>query len=456
MPDSAPRLKRSISLLQASAINMIDMVGIGPFVVMPLVMQLMGENTFLLAWVAGAVIALIDGMVWAELGAAMPEAGGSYQFLKAAYGKGRWGQLMPFLFVWQTLFQAPLVVASGAIGFAQYFTYLLPVGWLGKKMISGAVVILLTGLLYRKIDAIGKISVFLWSGVIITILWIIIGGMTHAHVAVLPSFHASGGAALHALFWGALGHATVKSMYSFLGYYNVCHLGGEIKRPERNIPLSIFISVIGIAVLYIGMNMSIVQVVPWKEARSSEFIVSIFIERAYGKGAAMIATLLVLWIAFSSLFAVMLGYSRIPYAAAADGNFFPVFSKLHPRKNFPHLSLLALGGTAFVFSLLFRLTDVISAILAMRILVQFIGQAAGLIILRKRNGTSHLPFKMWLYPLPVIFTITAWVGIFISTGRRFAISGIIMTGIGTIVFLLLRRRKTDALFIRKTRLKTGD
>lgn len=456
MPDSAPRLKRSISLLQASAINMIDMVGIGPFVVMPLVMQLMGENTFLLAWVAGAVIALIDGMVWAELGAAMPEAGGSYQFLKAAYGKGRWGQLMPFLFVWQTLFQAPLVVASGAIGFAQYFTYLLPVGWLGKKMISGAVVILLTGLLYRKIDAIGKISVFLWSGVIITILWIIIGGMTHAHVAVLPSFHATGGAALHALFWGALGHATVKSMYSFLGYYNVCHLGGEIKRPERNIPLSIFISVIGIAVLYIGMNMSIVQVVPWKEARNSEFIVSIFIERAYGKGAAMIATLLVLWIAFSSLFAVMLGYSRIPYAAAADGNFFPVFSKLHPRKNFPHLSLLALGGAAFVFSLLFRLTDVISAILAMRILVQFIGQAAGLIILRKRNGTSHLPFKMWLYPLPVIFTIIAWVGIFISTGRKFAISGIIMTGVGTIVFLLLRRRKTDALFMRKTRLKTAD
>lgn len=456
MPDSAPQLKRSISLLQASAINMIDMVGIGPFVVMPLVMQLMGENTFLLAWIAGAVIALIDGMVWAELGAAMPAAGGSYQFLKAAYGNGRWGKLMPFLFVWQTLFQAPLVVASGAIGFAQYFTYLLPVGWLGKKMISGAVVILLTGLLYRKIDAIGKISVLLWSGVIITILWIIIGGITHAHVAVLPSFRATGGATLHALFWGALGHATVKSMYSFLGYYNVCHLGGEIKRPERNIPLSIFISVIGIAVLYIGMNMSIVQVVPWKEARNSEFIVSIFIERAYGKGAAMIATLLVLWIAFSSLFAVMLGYSRIPYAAAADGNFFPVFSKLHPRKNFPHLSLLALGGVAFVFSLLFRLTDVISAILAMRILVQFIGQAAGLIILRKRNGTSHLPFKMWLYPLPVIFTIIAWIGIFISTGRKFAISGIIMTGIGTIVFLFLRRRKTDTLFMNKTRLKTAD
>ncbi len=456
MPGSDPQLKRSISLLQASAINMIDMVGIGPFVVMPLVMQLMGENTFLLAWIAGAVIALVDGMVWAELGAAMPAAGGSYQFLKAAYGKGKWGQLMPFLFVWQTLFQAPLVVASGAIGFAQYFTYLLPVGWLGKKMISGAVVILLTGLLYRKIDAIGKISVLLWSGVIITILWIIIGGMTHAHVAVLPSFRATGGATLHALFWGALGHATVKSMYSFLGYYNVCHLGGEIKRPERNIPLSIFISVIGIAVLYIGMNMSIVQVVPWKEARNSEFIVSIFIERAYGKGAAMIATLLVLWIAFSSLFAVMLGYSRIPYAAAADGNFFPVFSKLHPRKNFPHLSLLALGGAAFVFSLLFRLTDVISAILAMRILVQFIGQAAGLIILRKRNGSSHLPFKMWLYPLPVILTIIAWIGIFISTGRKFAISGIIMTGIGTIVFFLLRRRKTDTLFMKKTRLKAAD
>lgn len=436
----APQMKRSISLLQASAINMIDMIGIGPFVVMPLVMQMMGRGTYLWAWIAGAVIAAIDGMLWAELGAAMPEAGGSYQFLKAAYSHKRWGRLMPFLFVWQTLFQAPLVVASGAIGFAQYLTYLAPLGWIGKKAVSGAVVVLITALLYRKTGAIGKISVFLWAGVIVTILWIIAGGLTHGQATPPPAVRENTGFQWGILFWGVLGHATVKSMYSFLGYYNVCHLGSEIRNPGKNIPRSIFISVAGVALLYLCMNLSIVHVLPFEQARHSEFIVSIFIEKAYGKWAAGIATLLVLWIAFSSLFSVMLGYSRIPYAAAVDGNFFAVFSRLHPRKEFPHISLLALGGVAFVFSMLFRLTDVISAILAMRILVQFIGQAVGLAILRKRNGSRNLPFKMWLYPLPVIFTIIAWLYVFVSTGWKFAVSGILLIALGVIVFFTAGRR----------------
>src|SRR5919112_5808625 len=140
MPPSTT-LKREIGLLQATAINMIDMVGIGPFVVMPLVISMMGSNLFFWAWILGAFIAFIDGMVWSELGAAYPLAGGSYNFLKEAYGS-KWGKMMSFLFVWQTCIQAPLVVASGAIGFSEYFGYLVPLDVFSRKLVSGVVVII--------------------------------------------------------------------------------------------------------------------------------------------------------------------------------------------------------------------------------------------------------------------------------------------------------------------------
>ena len=429
-------LKREIGLLQATSINMIDMIGIGPFVVMPLVIEMMGSHLFLWAWIFGAVTALIDGMIWSELGAAYPMAGGSYNFLRQAYGP-RWGRLMSFLFVWQTCLQAPLVVASGAIGFAQYFSYLVPMGRLGTKALSGGVILLIVLLLYRNTKTIGKISVLLWSGVIITILWIIISGFTHRQLSY--SFLPAPGETCFSLsFMLLIGQASVKTIYSYLGYYNVCHLGGEIRDPGRNIPRSIFISIAGITLLYLCMNVSIVGVIPWQEAMKSKFIVSTFMERIYGTRAAMIATVLVMWIAFASLFAVVLGYSRIPYAAAADGSFFPVFAWLHPTKNFPYVSLLFIGGLGFVFSMLFKLTEVISAILAMRILVQFVSQAIGVIALRKRKGISMLPFKMWLYPLPVICSVMIWLFVFYSTGR-FAWFGLLLALIGILVFYLTRK-----------------
>jgi fructoselysine transporter len=433
----APALKREISLLQATSINMIDMVGIGPFVVMPLVISMMGSNLFLWAWVFGAVIAFTDGMIWSELGTKFPLAGGSYNFLKEAYGP-KWGRLMSFLFVWQTCLQAPLVVASGAIGFAQYFSYLVPLGRIESKMVSGIVVILITFLLYRNIKTVGKMAVFLWVGVIITILWIIISGFSHKQVnySCLPNGHEQ--SMFSMAFALLLGQASVKTIYSYLGYYNVCHLGGEIRNPERNIPRSIFISIFCIAALYLLMNISIVSVVPWQDAMKSKFIVSTFMEKLYGTGAAVIATVLVLWIAFASLFAVMLGYSRVPYAAAADGHFFPAFAKLHPTKDFPYVSLLFLGGAGFIFSLLFKLSDAISAILAMRILVQFIAQSAGVVLLRKNQITNQPYFKMWLYPLPVILSIGIWLFVFYSTGR-YAMLGMALTLVGVAVFYATRK-----------------
>nr|WP_234735757.1 APC family permease [Tellurirhabdus bombi] len=434
---SSEELPRRLGLLPATALNMIDMVGIGPFVVLPLVIQIMNGPYFIWAWVLGAVVSLIDAMVWAELGAAYPMAGGSYSFLKIAYGENRWGKLFSFLLVWQTLIQAPLVVASGSIGFAQYASYLVPLeGWT-LKAVSGGAVILVVLLLYRRVDSIGRIGMVLWGCVLATVGWIIWGGLSSGHYSFsLPI--PEDGSFFSSVAGAGLGAASVKTIYCYLGYYNVCHLGGEIKNPSRIIPLSMFLSVFGIAALYLLMNTSVVSVIPWQEAQNSTFIVSTFIERLYGANAARVATFMVLIVAFSSLFAVLLGYSRVPYAAAADGQFFSIFAKLHPTRQFPYVSLLFLGGVAFVFSLLFKLSDVITAILAMRILVQFIGQAVGLLILHSRKKTSF-PFRMPLYPLPVLLAIAVWAFIFISTGISFMLSGLTVIGLGIIAFLISTR-----------------
>ena len=436
-----PKLERKISLLQATAINMTDMVGIGPFVVLSVVAETMKGPWFLYAWIAGAVLSIVDAMIWSQLGSTYPLAGGSYNFLKEGYGP-KWGKLMSFLFVWQTMIQAPLVIASAAIGFAQYFGYIVHLSEWQSKSISGALVILIVVLLYRKIEAIGKISIMLWMGVLFIMTWIIGGGVFHGHF-LEPVQNINNGLHVDHAFAAALGFASVKSVYSYLGYYNVCYLGGEIKNPQKNIPKSMFISIAGIAALYLLMNVSVASVLPLEQIQKSKFVVSEFVQQLSGSTAANIATVLILWVAFASVFSATLGYSRVPYAAASDGAFFKIFAKLHPTKHFPHISLLFLGGIAFVFSLLFKLRDVIDAILAMRILIQFIGQGIGLLWLVKRKGKQHFAWRMPLYPLPVILAILIWGYIFFSTGEKMMMGGLTVIVLGVIAYLIKSNRNKE-------------
>ncbi|MBK9382145.1 MAG: APC family permease [Chitinophagaceae bacterium] len=421
---------------------MIDMVGIGPFVVMPFVVAQFNNGLFIWAWIFGAFTAFMDAMIWSELGAKYPLAGGTYNFHRIAFGE-RGGKLMSFLFVWQTSIQAPLVVASASIGFAQYLTYIVPLDIWQQKIVSGGLVMLVFILLYRKIETIGKISVVMGTIVVLTIIWIIISGLLNQQhpVKLIPTGKES---FFTYAFWAAVGQASVKTVYAYLGYYNVCHLGGEIKNPGKNIPRSIFISVFGIATLYLLMNISVMGVMPWELVKADDkYLVSSFMQQLYGTKAGVLVTILILCIAFSSLFAVVLGYSRVPYAAAVDGNFFKPFAKLHPTKNFPYISLIVLCTLGFIFSLLFKLAEVISSILAMRIVIQFIGQAVGVVMLRKRFGEKDLPFKMMLFPLPVILSIVIWIFLFVSTGW-FALWGslIALCGVG-VYFFTSRLKKSE-------------
>jgi len=338
------------------------------------------------------------------------------------------------------MIQAPLVIASAAIGFSQYANYFFHFTFIQEKIVSGAVVITVISLLYRKIETIGKISVVLWATVIGTLLWIIAGGITNGNF-MAPLQHINDGVQFNYAFVAALGFASVKTIYSYLGYYNVCHLGSEIINPAKNIPRSMFISIAGIAILYLSMNISIASVLPYQTIVESKYVVSSFIEKLYGPIAGSIVTILILIVAFASLFAATLGYSRIPYAAAQNKSFFSFFNAIHPKLHIPHRSLITLGIIAFIFSLLFRLKEVIDAILAMRILIQFIGQAIGLTLLVKRKGRSFFPWKMPWYPIPLIIAILCWFSIFLSTGTKMMLGGIIVITLGLIAYFIAKKMK---------------
>ena len=431
-------LRRELSFLQATAINMIDMVGIGPFVTTALVASTMGSSEgALLAWLCGMVIALIDASVWSELGAAMPKAGGSYAFLREAFGAATLGRLMSFLFVWQTTFQAPLVIASGALGFATYAAFVTePLRPLESRAIAVGVILLLMILLYRRVKAIGAISVVLWTCVIATMGWIILSGIVSPTAAPLQT--TSGIA--DGIAWNMLGAALLPTVYSYLGYYNVCHLGAEVRNPERVIPRSMYVSIIGIGAMYLSMQWAITHVLDAETIARSPFVVSEMLSHVWGYNAGYIGTILILIVAIASLFSVMLGYTRIPYAAAQDGLFFRVFAKEHPTGNFPHVSLLILGSVSMVFAATLTLGDSIKAIITMRVFTQFIAQAAGLMVLRRRVGAANMPWRMWLYPLPVIATIAIWLWLFASADSTRQLVGVVAPVVGALVYLVLARR----------------
>jgi APA family basic amino acid/polyamine antiporter len=440
--DDRTPLIRGIGVGSATAVNMIDMIGVGPFITIPLIVGAMGGPQAMLGWILGAVFAMCDGLVWAELGAAMPGSGGSYRYLREIYGSRRLGRLISFLFIWQLSFSAPLSVASGAIGLAGYASYFWPgleremggrawelqVPLLGslqlRWLISGAtfvaigIVGLAVLLLYRKITSIGWMSKLLLSGVLGTMAWIIIAGFSHFDASRAFSFPPGAFTLSHNFFLG-LGSAMLIATYDYWGYYNVCFLGDEVKDPGRTIPRALLLSILLVACLYVMMNVSVLGVVPWQEITQAGstnrglYVISVFMQRIYGAWAANLVTALVMWTAFASVFSLLLGYSRVPYAAALDGNFFQAFARVHPEHRFPYVSLLALGGVAAVFCF-FSLADVIAALVVIRITLQFLVQAVGVIVLRIRQPDLPRPFRMWLYPLPALLASAGFIFVLVS------------------------------------------
>ena len=446
---NTPRLVRHFGTLQATALNMSNMIGIGPFLTIPLLMSALGGPQAMLGWLVALLIVILDGMVWSELGAAMPGSGGSYVYLREAFGRETFGRLMAFLFIWQFIISGPLEIASGYIGFAQYMDYIwkapefsTTIG--GIKIYSVAIVIGLINiaLLYRQITHVGKITVSLWVGTLLTTGAVILTGAAHFDPKIAFDF-PPGAFNFSTGFLFGLGAASRIGVYDYLGYYDVCYIGDEVKNPGRTIPRSVIISVIAVAAIYIAINFSIIGIVPWREFtaegnQSAQFIVSLMMKRIYGSNVAAVVTVMILWTALGSCFALLLGYSRIPFAAARDGYFFKIFSRLHPKHNFPHISLLVIGVVAIICSF-FSLDAVIQVLIATRIIVQFAGQIFAVALLRKNAPKLERPYRIWLYPLPSLIALAGWMFIYLTLDPKIIIFSLVALAAGVVCFLAWSR-----------------
>jgi amino acid transporter len=419
----APHLHRRFGLLQATALNMSNMVGAGPFITIPIIMSAMGGPQAMLGWLVAALICIPDGLVWSELGAAMPGSGGSYVYLREGFGRDRFGRMMAFVFIWQFVVSGPLEIASGYIGFAHYLHYIwADISPRNIQYLAVGIGVLNIILLYRRITFISRLTVALWIGTLITTFAVIFSGIPHFDPKIAFDFPPDAFRFSWGFFLG-LGAASNTGVYDYLGYYDICYIGDEVREPGRVIPRSIIISLIGVALLYFLINLSVIGVVSWRDfvpavdGSPSDYVISTFMEKLYGIGTARVFTLLIAWTCFASVFALLLGYSRILYAAAKDGTFFRIFGRLHPTKDFPHISLLLIGAIACAACFL-DLSVVISTLVASRILIQFIGQIFAVTLLRKNAPQMERPFRMWLYPIPSCMAFVGWVFVFVTTDPK--------------------------------------
>jgi len=466
---SAPQLERSLTLRGAVTLNLLDMIGVGPFLTLPLLLAAMGGPQAMLGWVLGVLLAACDGLVWAELGAMMPEAGGTYAYLGKMF-PGRWGRWLSFLFVFQLMFSAPLSVASGCIGLAQYAGFLSPTlrsssvvhalhvgpysfgasagraSWVAIAVLLAAVV-----LLYRRLSAMRGLATAMLALVLLTLGWSMVTGLLHGHIAQVFAFPLGAFRLNHAFFAG-LGSAMLIATYDYWGYYNVTFLGGETREPGRTIPRAVLLSIAIVAALYLGLNASVLSVMgsPAIIAAGTSLdarraLLSEFMQVAYaptlGAHAALLlgrlAALLVMVTAFASVFALLLGYSRIPFAAARDGNFPAVFGRLHPTRGFPYVALLGLAGVTCLFCF-FSLGDVIAALVVLRIVLQFGLQQVGVMAMRIRRPGMPRPFRMWLYPLPPLLALLGFGYIVFERanfGRELLLAGVVAVT-GTLIYIL--------------------
>jgi amino acid transporter len=421
---------------------MLEMIGVGPFITIPLILTTMNGPQAMLGWLLGALVAVCDGLVWAELGAAMPGTGGPYRYLSEAFGPKRLGRLMSFLFIWETVCLAPLSIGAGAVGFAQYTKFLWPqMSWWEGKVVAVGVCALITILLYRDIHSVGRLSIVLWAVVIFTALAVTAAGIANFHLSRVLDFPPQAFTFSRQFFVG-LGGATLLAMYDYGGYNNACFFAGEIKQPEYVIPRSIFVSILLVGILYLTMNVSIIGVIPWREAMHSTFIVSDLMQRVYGSTVAKVMTAFVLFTTFASLFAVLLGYSRVPYAAAVDGRFFSAFGRLHPTRNFPWVSLIFMGVTSAVASLL-DLSDLITALVVIQVLVQFMAQVVAVTMIRRYRPDIHRPFQMWFYPVTSVIAFAGWAFILAASGLKFILWGIALIAVGVAAYLWRARVQAE-------------
>ena len=441
--DESPHLDRGLGLLQAIAANILVMIGVGPFLTIPFMLDAMDGPHILYAWLACAVLALCDGLVYAQFGAALPGSGGPYVYLREAYRPFGIGPLMGFLFIFQVMLVAPLSIAGGAVGFADYLRfYWTTMGPRAHDAVAAGVSIGMTALLYRHIKDVGRLSVIMLVVVAATVGWVVVSGLFQFSLSQAFAFPPSA-YTLNRNLVGRVGAVSLLAMYNYGGYNNVCYIAEEIRDARRTVPRAIVGSILVVVALYVVMSTVIIGVIPWTEARQTRTIASVFIARTFsnqamGQLAAGLMTGLILFVTASSLYAVILGYSRIPFAAAREGQFFRVFARLHPTKHFPHVSLVTLGALTIPFCF-FSLGQLVSWLILVQIVSQFIWQCAGVILLRRYRKDVPQPFVMWLYPFPALVALALWIYVFVSAPLSGILFALAFVATGVVAYWIFER-----------------
>lgn len=426
----------------AMSANILNMVGIGPFLTIPLALAAMGGPQALLGWIAGALLCLCDGMVWAELGSALPLSGGPYHYLLQGFGPNSWGRMISFLFLWQSLLIGPISIASGAVGFGDYANFVLP-RLQHRQVIAIAMALCLVnmGLLYRNIRSISKVSILITIVVLGTCGWIVVSGIFHFHPATAFSFPPHAFRPSRA-FWFGLGSATLIATYDYGGYNNVCFLGEEVREPSKTIPRVVIYSIILVAILYLAMNLSILGTIPWQQGQYSKAIVADYMQKLYGRHSGVFVSLLVLIASWGSVLAILLGFSRVPYTAAVDGHFFKPFARVHPTLHFPSTSLLAMGSLS-ALACLFSLSDLISVLIVVQTMTQFAAQCVAVILLRRKAIAAPGSFRMPFFPVPAVIALVGWLYIVVSSKPAHIAIGGVMAITGAAIYLLQARNKQE-------------
>jgi amino acid transporter len=433
------KLVRGMGLIQSTAVNMLEMIGIGPFITIGVILSAMGGPQAILGWFLGALFSICDGMVYAELGAAMPGAGGAYIYFREAFNSRSWGQLISFLFLWETIFAAPLSMSAASVGFADYMHYAIPsLTHTEVGAVAAGVCVLIAYLLYRPIKTVGRLSVFMLAAVLAAMFWVITTGLVHMNAKMAFDFPAGAFHLSKAFFYG-LASATLVAMYNYGGYNNITYLGAEVKNPAKNIPRAIVFSVLVVAVIYLLMSVVIIGTIPWRDAAVSHAVVSEFIGKIHGHRAASVMTALILAATLGGIFTMSLGYSRILYAAGAEGNFFRVLGRVHPEGRFPTVSLLVINGMAIPLCW-FSLERLLSALMITQIVFQFVPQVVALFAVRRYRREIALPYKMWLYPIPALIALIGWIYVASTPDQRQYLGTALLLLIAGLIAYFVRAR----------------
>lgn len=474
-----PTLHRHFGLLHAVALNVTMVVGAGVFITIPPMLTKLPGPYALLGWLAAGGLILVDGLIWSELATLFPGSGGTYRYLLEGFGKEKAGRLFAFLFIWQFLLSGPLELASGLIAVAQFSLSLskdwfeFNETWSHKYVLwesqNVAIVLdpsrwaclflgfLLIFLLYRKVSSLGKMTVVLWVGVLLALAWIIVEGILHFDPAIAwdwpsppPKYDFD--------FFKGLGGCMILAMYSYLGYYNICYMGDEVRDPGSTLPRAVLISAGLVMGLFVAVHLSMMGTVKWiavKEAQEAvddpasfkdkqpqpdtELATNLagkFMDQVHkGTTAKKVVTVLLIWTCLGSAFAGLLGYSRIPYGAARYGHFFSVFEKVHPFHHIPHVSLLFVGAMTLFWSF-FDLQNVINALVTTRILEQFIAQVVAVVVLRISQPNLHRPFRIWFYPIPCALALGGWLFIYTMADLVWIMMGLTTLAAGIVAYFV--------------------